>query len=414
MFEDPGTYFALVQASVQGTIHRVLKVFKSEVPSPDPDSTAVLITGAGFSKAWGYPLTNEIPRRILEKLRPIPSKDWTTSQALENALLRLPAGNDDFELLLTALKRCTEGHGCGELVALGLSHSGSHSPLLPSHALLYDLLIGGFDRVLNGAHQWVGDEYSDESFRTLTATIVQAETAYQELSQTFGPFGAFVTTNYDMLPEFPFSANMPADYGFPSERVARVVSVATKHTPYDQTYMAVTTAEYNVPKGSVPILKIHGTQNGAYCPTCDKVLLYPDITSESMSIESLVNVSSAWGQTTNHHYSFHCGEPSKFLTDTPSMRPFFLPPIESKNSLPEWEVLTHVRKRAIEVLSRADRAVVIGTNVRPSDEQLRELLALLKGKRVWFIGGPEGYERLRKIVGDGAEYLRSTLAVQPS
>lgn len=367
----------------------------------------VLVSGAGFSKCWGYPLTWEISSKLKELLErdPPAERAGTSSQFIIDFLEALEASDaeeapDDYEEMLTEL------HAAASTGDLSFWEAWDVDPgelFVPDPEYWYNQLQWGLGVVLNWGGWGAPPERLVERWRGPPA-------AYTAFLKELGPFDAYLTLNYDIIPE-QLVGEAVVDYALPEGQLADVVAFHEDHqaSRTGQPIYSVETIPWERPEDGVPILKVHGSANMAYCPACEQALVFPERVPGYHPAEQL-----AWLSTSAYRCAVHCAEPD--LMDPPStperLHPMLVPPVENKEELPAWNFLEAVQERAIELASQADEAVIVGTSVRSSDRILHDILTELADSEITFIGGDDAKQRLDRIVGP-VDHPRNRLETDP-
>ena len=367
--------------------------------------TRLLITGAGFSKAWGHPLTGELERgikRVLEQ-EPEEEREGTSAQHIIDfldALAKSTAPNKprDFEELLSMLRKEGDNRGTDVWDRMGIPRSAL---AVRDPEYYYENLQWGLAAVLN----WTGWGAPPDGWARASRGIPRA---YARFMQELGPFDAIITLNYDTVPEY-LVGERAVDYGIPDARVLDVIGFEedSRRSPLDQVIYRVRTVPRQSRDDSVPILKLHGGLNLAYCSACRKAVLFPFQLPGYAPAEPL-----AWLRTAAYNCTVHCATPNY---DSPAstagrLRPLMIPPLDDKSTLPEWPYLAPVLDRVRTLADTATSVLIVGTSVRPSDTMLLDLLDRLRGKSVKFIGPEDAMPRLTARTGN-ATRLRGRLEV---
>lgn len=366
----------------------------------------LLITGAGFSKAWGLPLTSELANVMQSTIQDIPEDE--REETAEHMLLFLAElervhGKDvDLEKILTKLfDGMDEEYEPGwlqgaEAVWQDLKLDSAnlwHPPFIPIADPAYHYYA--LQWALTAALNWNGWAAPPDGISRIWFGIPQA---YARLIEEHGPFDAIITLNYDVLPEYLFPGAV--DYGFPDEAVLDVVD----HRHYDYqaangqwVSRAIAEPRLHFPP-EVLVLKLHGSVNMVHCPACDKVLLYP----RRLPWDREPAEQFAWLDSAAYQCTLHCGELDEIAPSLSPGRllPLMVPPVEDKEHLPQWSLLGPVQERAVNVASSATSAIVVGASLRESDRALTNVLQALSCP-IKLVGGADAETRLQAL---GLEY----------
>lgn len=373
----------------------------------------ILITGAGFSKAWGLPLTCELADSMLKTLAAMPAGGrgeivaHITKFLIE--LQRVKGKEPDLEDILTTLREGMDEdyqpgweQGASDVWdRLGLDPRNLWKPTffpVADPAYHYYALQWGLAATLN----WNGWAAPPEGLQRVWFGIPQA---YAKLLDEHGPYDAVITLNYDAIPEFMFYGGI--DYGLQEGQILDVLDhVAHHHRAANGQWVSQAIAEPRTcfPDGAL-VLKLHGSVNMAYCPTCAKVLLYPRrLPGDREPAEQM-----AWLATAAYNCTIHCGEINELAPSlSPGrMQPLMVPPVSNKEELPQWEFLQPIQQRAVEIASVATAATIVGTSLRASDAALTQVVKALACP-VTLIGGADARGRLQEL-GITATHLRDRL-----
>lgn len=359
----------------------------------------VLITGAGFSKAWGLPLTRELAKVMRSTIEAIPAdeRDGTAEHMLRFLfeLERVHGSDVDLELILTKLYTGMDEEYEPEWPEraaevwedLGLEPANLWCPpIMPVADPAYHYYA--LQWALAATLSWNGWAAPPDGLKRMWFGIPHA---YARLLDEHGPFDAIITLNYDLLPEYLFPAAV--DYGFDDDTILDVID----HLQWD--YQAANGQWINraiaEPANHFPaeilVLKLHGSVNMVHCPSCDKVLLYP----RRLPPDREPAEQFAWLDSAAYQCTLHCGELEEAAPSLSPGRllPLMVPPVENKEKLPQWAVLGPIQQKAVNIASKATAAVVVGASLRESDRALTNVLEALECP-VTLIGGTDAVARL--------------------
>lgn len=377
----------------------------------------LLVTGAGFSKAWGLPLTRELAEVTCKTLEGMENEGLPgTAQHLVlflKELQRVHGPHPDLEDVLTILREgMDEEYEPGwmekaPLVWNQLKLDQSTLWQLPGlgvadPAYHYYALQWGLGATLN----WNGWGAPPDGIKRSWFGIPQA---YARLLAEHGPFDAVISLNYDVVPEYMFFG--PIDYGLPEDQMLDVLD----HVNHDyqaangQWVSRVVAEPRRVFPGGKIVLKLHGSVNMAYCPTCEKMLVYPRrLPGDREPAEQL-----AWLGTAAYNCTLHCGEVDDLAPSlSPGrLQPLMVPPVNNKEQLPQWNLLNSIQERAVELAAKATEVVIVGASLRPSDQALTNVMEAVRCP-VKLIGGADASARLKEL-GIGFTLLRPYLEETP-
>lgn len=370
---------------------------------------ALLITGAGFSVGIGHPLTAELLDVGLTLLLAHRQADTRYSEI--NSVVRLlleikrvnrersARGQDELDLeeLMQALwdaraKDPPPGDwGWGENPEHARKHNfGWHEPFGIDAGVLVD---GGDPKALFPMVVWVLREILYWCADGTTEEYVR------KIDHELGSLVGIITTNYDMLPERLIGAHRAEviDYGYPPEELLNVVrGTVDKGRIIIEAQRRVHTDQ------AVPVIKLHGGLNLAYCPSCKKILSFPlrDIGIKDGSHDSAAGWYFAWEGAHRFGRLFHGCTP---LPDDQRqydlrLRPLVAPPMKKKEDLDHWPMLMQLQRSASDVIDRARRVAIIGSALRPSDGQLLGLIGRLRDKEIVLYGHEPDLRRLGELL----------------
>lgn len=382
-------------------VHAIVEVIRSwgfTIPM------TLLITGAGFSVRRGFPLTSELLYRIHHYVSTVPAKDKvnTTLALFEPFLeiLRERAQGTDFEVIMTTARTQSLQGKADWLAELGIPEEVLPDYIRKTPEFAYDMLLYGMACALHGRG------FPDP---------LQGFNQYYEF-YTKNEIHCVITTNYDDLWErifwFADQGLGNIDYGFrPGALLA--ATETTRHPVSDRygVYVPRVSARPQHPAAPrMQLLKIHGSSNMTYCPGCDHPIVFdyavpaPDYLSEPVEIipgrphvMTFDGTQFAWFETCGYHSAFHCGDPGDqppYQSET-RLKPLCVPPVQNKETLPEWSLLAAVQEQAMQAADTSSRAIIVGSAIREHDQQLLELIELLRGE-VEFIGDDAAFARLKQ------------------
>lgn len=215
---------------------------------------------------------------------------------------------------------------------------------------------------------------------------VHAPKPYQQFSEMLAQVASkthindfsFITFNYDVALDYALYYNqIPTDY-----------------------YLAGAIAP-NSP--AVPLLKLHGSINWGYCPTCDEIVPYKvdtvrwNLFREDMPSHVLFDLGSKITTQIHNRCSHQLSGP-----------PIIVPPTWDKTT--HHAKLDHVWRRAARELEGAENIFVIGYSLPDSDLFFRYLFSLgsegeTRIKRFWVLDPDRNAvePRFKRLIGRGLE-----------
>jgi hypothetical protein len=310
--------------------------------------STVVLTGAGFSKVAGLPLTWElVPRgRELSKIQ-FGIEFVSALDRLAQDILQEPMG-DEIEAILTRMK------------ALEF-YSEKYSTKVPGSVdeqnyitRLLQLEMGIYILV------W--------STLRLSSDV---PSLYDDFLKSFGDDVAFASLNYDLLLETVFQRNQCA-WHYPIKGEPRLFD--NQLGPYDGIFY-IPPEEY--PK-SITYLKLHGSFNWYYCWRCENfnVMRDPDVGLFcALPREGLppLEVGRFWLCN-----SEACGERCAPGEGQAVLKPLIIPPARMKE-YSQAPVLRHWAFFDL-LLAQTRELILVGTSVRDEDVLLMNSLNLLRLK----------------------------------
>jgi NAD-dependent SIR2 family protein deacetylase len=318
--------------------------------------STVVLTGAGFSKDAGLPLTRELVQRGRELLRTQLGREFVDAlDEVAHEVLQEKIG-DEIEALLTRMK------------VLEL-YSEKYRTDVPGSVeernyitTLLQLEMGIYFLV------WIALRLSSDP-----------PSLYDDFLKALGNDVAFASLNYDLLLETLFRRNQRAWY-CPLQGETKLFH--NELGPYDGSFY--TTSDEN--PQSIPYLKLHGSFNWYYCWRCEyfEIVRNADIGLNCTLLrEGRPPVSAGNLRACN---SEACDERSGPGEGQPVLKPLIIPPARMKE-YSQAPVRRHWAFFDL-LLAQAREIILIGTSIRGEDVLLVNSLNLLRLKN----------PRLEKIV----------------
>jgi hypothetical protein len=234
---------------------------------------------------------------------------------------------------------------------------------------------------------------------------LRAIALFRQVAAVLAPL-ALVTVNYDLVPEEWLAPGVLFDYSLGSRVRLATRSLPGKLPPNDFAYSLVQHQPFRPEGGRV--LKLHGSLNWCYCAECRLPIVFRkkvafDSVKGTFDFDNFILPEMAWQNTSGYWFSFHRKPGARQVLSQcgHQLRPLMIPPLENKDSLPEWELLAPVWSMAREMLRGCEQVVLAGCGVRSADRDLQGLLSLAAGKRVCMIGGRRSgaQARMESLVG---------------
>jgi len=158
-----------------------------------------------------------------------------------------------------------------------------------------------------------------------------------------------ISTNYDIvIDDALFSELKSINYGVRIRKSILPISMA------DGTTIAGHDTSFNINKGEIKLLKIHGSLNWLYCPKCDEV----DLTVEQKGIAKYLG----------DDYRLYCSNNNC----TCAYEPLIVTPTKFK--IYENRILKEIWNISKNCISKADEIVFIGYSLPEADVEIRCLL----------------------------------------
>jgi len=325
--------------------------------SADPDvsvivprkASTVVLTGAGFSKDAGLPLTGELVRRGRELLRTRLGLEFVSAlDKVAHEVLQEPVG-EEIESVLTRMK------------VLEL-YSEKYKPDVPGS-------VGERNYITKLLQLEMGIYFLVWATLRLPSDV---PSLYDDFLKSFGDDVVFATLNSDLLLEALFRRNQRAWY-YPLQGETKIDRNELR--PYDGS--SYTTSDED--PQSIPYLKLHGSFNWYYCWRCEyfEIVSNPDIGLNCTLLpEGCAPVSAGHLRACN---SEACGERRTGPGEGQAvLKPLIIPPIRMKeyNQAPvrrHWAFFDLLLLQACEL-------ILVGTSVHDDDVLLVNSLNLLRLK----------------------------------
>lgn len=305
----------------------------------------VLFTGAGASKAIGYPLTRELLPRILERLE--------REQLFENTVGEKKGGQD---------RKTLEGYIRGLLPGLEiLRQSESQLPLITDLFSLVDYSLEnnnalpiGSDGVLQDCRNLLVHAIADVLLDDFEEDWDDSDPIQRQQQKTLEALAkwylnqdsqvSLVTTNYDIGLEYELCNRMQ------QKGIKRVVDLG-----FDWRDPGSGDQQFRPEGASLRAFKLHGSLDQLRCPLCGFVYY-----NEFGTI-----VHQAFAEESNDENTCHCQTAPRLQVNIVS--PSFVRDIRDANLLSVW-------RSALEALRTASRWVIAGYSLPPEDLAIRSLL----------------------------------------
>lgn len=328
----------------------------------DTRERVAIFLGAGASKAFGYPLTGELLPDLLKYLEDGTLESWDYSKD-ERDLLSRGLGE-----LLPGLRTIPRNELplITDVLTL-IDHSMATATSVLARWRTEDVLRlrGLIERVIA---DMVGPDGAGE-----TPELESMATWVREAAEKFNV--GIVTTNYDIELELAlFEA-----YG--AENVAATIDFGMSWREPDESAHVI----YSRPaRPKLSYFKLHGSLNWLRCALCEHIYI---------NVAGVI-VQWAWEPEESPLGSCHCGHwPLQSVLVTPS----YVRDTRDGNLLAIW-------RNALDLLSAADRWVLIGYSLPSEDIAIRTLLlkaARIRGLsarpklKIWVVQGDAVPERQR-------------------
>lgn len=306
-----------------------------------------LFTGAGASKAIGYPLTSEILPSIRKDLAQstlfqclgAPEQQEGDRLALLTYLERLlpgfsPAADEDLPLVTDVFSMVEYSLASGEALPVGT---------LDDLTRFRDLLKMAMTSVLLDAHetpwgQGEPEKQQEETYRKLIRWI--------QHQQDLG----IVTTNYDTGIETAL-LNSEAFTNFPQDRsnLPRDLDLGFSWRDTEDSELHL---RPHHPK--LRLYKLHGSLDVLRCPLCGQVYFNPDGTI----------AHQAYRRTLDDNNLCTCNR--QIRLDLQIVAPSFVREVRDSNLLSTWQA-------ALEWMRTSDHWIIVGYSLPPEDLAIRSL-----------------------------------------
>jgi NAD-dependent SIR2 family protein deacetylase len=311
--------------------------------------STVVLTGAGFSKDAGLPLTSEIVQRGRNLLNIRYGPNFVSAlDDVAHEVLGEKVG-DEIEAVLTRMKVLelySEKYNPDEPGSDG--ERNYLAKLLPLEMCIYYLVWETLKQPSN------------------------VPPLYDDFLKSFGDDVAFATLNYDLLLETIFGRNQCAWY-YPLQGEMKLFHNELR--PYDGSFYAPP----NQDSLSIPYLKLHGSFNWYYCWRCKcfDIVQDPDIGLNcDLLCEGRPPMSVGSMKICN---SEACGERwTAPGVGQAVLKPLIIPPARMKE-YSQAPVLRHWAFFEL-LLRQARELILIGTSIRDEDVLLVNSLNLLRHK----------------------------------
>jgi len=302
-----------------------------------------LFTGAGASRAIGYPLTrdllpqvrDEIEKGILFEGINGPERDRSDREELKRYLIalypgfeavrpeRLPLITDAFSLVEYSLS-------AGEALAVGNASTLRRFRELLMQAIT-DVLMGEFD------DPWNNDDPEQQCQREVLGHLIEWVVARQD------QFG-LVTTNYDIGMEYDLYERMGREkiYGF--------IDLG-----YDYRQVDGGDERRRPAESSLHVYKLHGSLDTLRCPTCGYIYFNPFGAIAYHAFRKLCDDNIC-----------HCRDDVRL--DLHIVSPSLVREIRDASLLTVW-------RSALEWMRRSDQWVIVGYSLPPEDLGVRSLFS---------------------------------------
>ena len=305
-----------------------------------------LFLGAGASKPFGFPVTDEILPELLGRLRRgdlFPRQQGSASRKADESARELR------ELL--------------ERLLPGLFRAKTVPPLITDVFSLLDQLVGtggalgaGADAADLGRLRSLLEHAVAEVLSEPRGRRAQAGAALQEklagwIHRTCarGRFVSVISTNYDFALERSLLSRIPA------RALPGAVDFGLTWRPADGAGPRGRRQAWPRPaRPRLAILKLHGALNWLRCPLCEHVVIHP---SEPIFREGQGPHTDSW-------LTCSCGfAPLRHVLVAPSM----VRDVRDPNLLALWQ-------SALEALRTAEEWVIVGYSLPPQDVEIRAML----------------------------------------
>lgn len=288
-------------------------------------SNVVLFLGAGFSRSIG-----ELPTDLLEKIREHSEVDQDTKDSINKLLFnKADTTAQDFEVLLSIVQRLRSQQLAGRRALPGINDAD----------LLWRKLVAAVARVT----------YFD----------YKNSQNWPKRCEKLGNFlrnnavSAVITTNYDLIVDKPLQTDRQIrnlsqyQFGYPIRDL-----FWNEGDPKPQERI-----EWRRDDNSIPIYKLHGCTNWAYCNYCKEL----DLAATQDDLLALWPLQDQ----TNRRRCAACESPYE---------PILVPPVPNKGVMNN-PVLAQVWQKAEKALEAARFVIFVGYSLPSADPLVAEMLA---------------------------------------
>ncbi|UVT21182.1 MAG: hypothetical protein H8K03_04480 [Nitrospira sp.] len=303
----------------------------------------VLFTGAGASRAIGYPLTRELLPRIRAELKNGElfsgingeKEDEQDCKDLQRYLLRLLPGLSDAKdrqlpLITDVFSLVEHALISGEALPIGGANAVRHCRDLLKRAITA-ILLGDFFA------EW--DDTDSHQKRERDVLDRFARWVYRQ-----GAKVGLVTTNYDIGLEYEVY-----------KRMGRKLQSTTLDLGFDWRGVETGREQTRPAKPELRVYKLHGSLDQLRCPLCGYVYFNK---LGAIAVQ-------AFRSKLDNNNTCHCRKDSRLELHIVS--PSLVRDVRDANLLSVW-------RSALEWMRRADRWIIVGYSLPPEDLAVRSLL----------------------------------------
>lgn len=349
-------------------------------------TTTAIFTGAGASKAFGYPLTAELLRRVRSEIANgelftgmnSPRENQHDRAELDTALRALLPGlpqtaDDQLPLITDIFSLVDYAIGANEALPAGGDLSLRR---------FRDLLVQAITDVLLGD---LLEAYSDDDIGRMQERLLHR--LVDSIEAKRGSV-AVVTTNYDIAIEYEL-------YG----RIGRESAGDAVDLGFDWRDVYTGEVRLRLTQPDYRIYKLHGSLDLLRCARCGHVYFNPNGAI----------IRQAFRPTVDDNNTCHCGfAPLHVHIVSPSM----VRDVRDANLLGVW-------RSALEYLRRADEWYLIGYSLPPEDLAIRSLLLRAytgrrEPPRVTVVQKGTAAQPVYELLFPGCRYIDGGLEALPS